>query len=86
MKVAFIGKAGCGKTTLANHLVHSTNNFVKLSFATPLKWIAEYVLLRPINKEDPLDRKFLQQLCTELGRARQKDIWIKHFDFHFFRI
>ena len=76
--MAFIGKAGCGKTTLANYLVHS-NNFVKLSFATHLKRIAEEILIRPIDKTNPLDRKFLQQLGTELGRARQKDIWIQHF-------
>jgi len=79
LKVAFIGKAGCGKTTLSNHLVDS-DKFIKLSFATPLKRIAEEILMRPIDKTDPLDRKFLQQLGTEIGRARQKDIWIKHFD------
>jgi dephospho-CoA kinase len=89
MRISFVGKAGCGKTSLANHLTNSHQNFVKLSFATPLKKFAEEILMRSIDKTDPLDRKFLQQLGTELGRARQKDIWIKHFDknlnkdFHF---
>lgn len=77
--IAFVGKAGSGKTTLSNELLKRTN-FVKLSFAAPMYRIAMEILMRPIDKSDPLDRKFMQYLGTDLGRARQKDIWIQHLD------
>lgn len=79
INLAFIGKAGSGKSTICDEII-KTGMYCKLSFAKPVKEIAEEILLRPLDKSDPLDRKFLQQLGTELGRARQKDIWIKHFD------
>jgi GTPase SAR1 family protein len=79
MRIALVGKAGSGKSTIAKELVEK-DGYLKLAFAAPLKYFAEEILMRPLDKTDPLDRKFLQYLGTELGRARQKDIWIKHFD------
>lgn len=77
LKLAFVGKAGAGKTTIANELVERYR-FVKLSFAAPLKKFAEEILMRPIDKTDPLDRKFLQVFGTDLCRARDKEVWVKH--------
>lgn len=77
--IAFIGKAGVGKSTIAEQLVKN-NNYVKMAFATPLKMIAEEIFMRPMDKTDPADRKVLQLLGTEVGRAREQDIWLRHFD------
>lgn len=79
MKIAFIGHAGSGKTTIAHYMSEYYGYYVR-SFATPVKEFASEILLRPIDKTDPKDRKFLQYLGTELGRARDPDIWIKHFN------
>jgi hypothetical protein len=77
VNIAFVGKAGAGKTTIADNLVEN-NDYIKRSFAAPLKKIAEQILLRPLDKTNPDDRKFLQILGTDLSRARDKEIWIKH--------
>jgi hypothetical protein len=79
MKVALVGIAGSGKSTLANKLVDE-QGYTKLSFAAPVKAIATIMLMRPIDKTNPLDREFLQQLGTDLGRKRDPQIWVKHFD------
>jgi hypothetical protein len=78
LKIGFVGKAGSGKTTISDELV-KRYDFHKLSFATPLKKFAEDILMRPIDKTNPLDRKFLQQLGTDVCRAREKNIWLMHF-------
>lgn len=77
MKVALVGKAGSGKTTLAMALVKDFG-FVKLSFADKLKEFATAILLEPIDKER--DREFLQ-LMGDGARRSIIDIWIKWLHF-----
>jgi len=73
MKIAFVAKAGAGKTTLARMLVEEYG-FVRLSFAKQVKSFASSILSRPIDKKR--DRRFLQML-GEGARASDSLIWIK---------
>ncbi|MCW3994909.1 MAG: hypothetical protein NWE98_02015 [Candidatus Bathyarchaeota archaeon] len=77
MRIAFTGKAGSGKSTLASLFVEI--GYIKISFAAPLKYLAEQILLHSINKLNAKDREFLQKLGT-LARENDEEIWIKHFD------
>jgi adenylate kinase family enzyme len=75
MKVAFVGKAGSGKTTLTNYLVNK-HGFVKLSFATKIKEFASQILQEPVDKFNPAHRRFLQEFGL-LAREVDPEIWIK---------
>lgn len=77
MKLCLTGKAGSGKTSIA--LEYERKGYIRLAFATPVKEFACEILRRPIEKTDPKDREFLQKLGTDVGRWRDKDIWVKHF-------
>ncbi len=79
IKLAFTGRAGSGKTTLATWFVENYD-CVRLAFADQVKYFAKEILMRPIDKHDPADRKFLQILGTDLARARDPDIWLKHME------
>lgn len=82
MIIAFTGKAGSGKTTIANALAKSkrlkergilTNVY---SFASEIKRIAR-VEFGWDGQKDERGRRLLQLLGTEVGRAYDPDIWIK---------
>jgi len=74
MKIALIGKAGCGKTTLAIFLVN-TYGYNRLSFATPIKKLAQSVIFwRPLDKKK--DRAFLQAF-GDGARNSDKTVWIR---------
>lgn len=82
MKLCLTGKAGSGKSTVADY--YSTSQcFTKLSFAQPVKEIFEHMMLRKPDKTRPKDRSALQRIGTEVGRFVDKDIWIKHFDLQY---
>ncbi|MFA5307379.1 MAG: AAA family ATPase [Candidatus Babeliales bacterium] len=76
--ICLTGKAGSGKSTIAEQLAKN-DGFTRMSFAQKVKDIARDILMRPIDKTDPLDREFLQKLGTDLARKRDPDVWIKHF-------
>ena len=69
-KIAFVGKAGSGKTTLAEYLVKK-HGFRKFSFADAVKEIA-YKYFGMVKK----DRDLLQAIGEKL-REIDKDVWIK---------
>jgi len=75
MKIAFVGRAGSGKSTVAEYLV-TRHGFVRLSFATKIKEFACQILQRPIDKFNPSDRSFLQELGT-IARRADPDVWLK---------
>jgi len=79
MRIAFIGKAGVGKTTLSRSLIRSYG-FRRLSFATPIKKTAQGIIFwRPLNKVK--DRVFLQLIGDGARNAIEKDVWIRWFEF-----
>jgi len=75
MKIAFVGRAGSGKTTLADYLVKK-HGFAKLSFATKIKEFASQILQEPIDKFNPAHRRFLQEFGL-LARDVDSEVWIK---------
>jgi len=78
LRIAFVGKAGSGKTTLAMYLVRS-RGFKRLSFATALKKIAQDIIFwRPLDKRR--DRRFLQCLGEDARQFIGADVWIRWFD------
>lgn len=72
MNIAFVGKAGSGKTTLADYL-NREHCYLRVSFAAKVKYYAELILNRPIKKH--LDRVFLQ-LLGEGARRSEPRVWI----------
>jgi len=73
LRIAFVGKAGTGKTSLAMILVRR-HGLVLLSFASKLKEFATEILLRPIDKQR--DRTFLQML-GDGARHSDPNIWVR---------
>ncbi len=76
-RIAFCGRAGSGKSTLSDWFVQNYD-YTKLAFADSVKYFAKEILMRPINKHNPSDRAFLQKLGTDLARAADPQIWVKH--------
>jgi hypothetical protein len=77
LKLAVIGKAGAGKSAIAEKLCDK--GYIRLSFASKVKEIAWDILQKPLDKTQPKDREFLQKLGTDLARAYDPDVWIRHF-------
>lgn len=77
MKIALIAKAGAGKSAIAEKLYDK--GYTRLSFASKVKEIAWDILQKPLDKTQPKDREFLQKLGTDLARAYDPDVWIRHF-------
>lgn len=70
--VALTGKAGSGKTTVANYLLKHGFKY-KYSFADGVKEVA-----RKYFGMKKKDRRLLQQIGTEHFRTIDKDVWIKY--------
>lgn len=91
--IGLSGHAGAGKDTAARYLV-SRYGFVQAAFADPIRDMAALLLeqvgvsdahLRHrVFKERPLPelgfspRALMQVLGTEVGRALNPDLWVKH--------
>ncbi|MFA5307141.1 MAG: hypothetical protein WC365_06870 [Candidatus Babeliales bacterium] len=75
--ISLIGKAGAGKSAIAEKLCDK--GYTRLSFASKVKDIAWDILQKPLDKTQPKDREFLQHLGTDLARAYDPDVWVKHF-------
>ena len=78
MRIAFVGKAGAGKTALALYL-GSAYDFHRLCFAGKVKEFAVAILMRGIKKGHPAYRGFLQAL-GDGARKIDPNIWIRWFD------
>lgn len=90
MIIGMAGAAGCGKSTVAEHL-HARHKFVHLALAAPLyRMVAALTgrtvaqLQRRDAKEEPIEwvgkspRQLMQLLGTEFGRGiLGEDVWIK---------
>lgn len=76
--IGFSGLKQSGKTTAAN-LLNIETEFLKLSFAEPVKKIAS--LMGWNGQKDENGRKILQILGTDIGRNLiNKNIWINHME------
>lgn len=76
------GKAGSGKTTIAEMLTQKLQDIPSLrvfryGFADPLKYIAK-AYMGWDGKKDDKGRKLLQEQ-GRIGREYDQDIWVKHF-------
>lgn len=76
------GKAGSGKTTVADMLEEKFLDIPSLrvfryAFASPLKFIAE-AYIGWDKKKDDKGRKLLQEQ-GRIGREYDENIWVKHF-------
>lgn len=74
LRIAFTGKAGCGKTVRANYLC-ANYGFVRISFASKLKDFAAQILLTSIDHLNVKHRAFLQRLSG--AREVDSEVWIK---------
>ncbi len=82
MIVGFSGKAGSGKTTLANFL-QDEFGFVRMSFASPLKeTVMKYFGLteEDIKTKNPTARKILQGVGIMMREEVDKRYWIKQLE------
>jgi len=74
MKIALVGKAGSGKSTVAKFFVERLG-YRKLAFADAVKATAEFVFKRAMVK--PKDRVLLQWLGDGC-RQFDENVWINH--------
>ena len=79
--VLISGKAGAGKTTVANILIDKLREIPSLSvfnysFANPIKHIAK-AFMKWDEKKDEKGRKLLQSIGQE-GRNYNPEIWVLH--------
>lgn len=72
--VAFSGKAGCGKSTIADRLI-ANYGFVKFSFAENLKALAWTYFPSIMSMKKEVFRKLLQEI-GELFRKWNPDVWV----------
>lgn len=86
MIVLISGKMGSGKTTLANELARAWekekgHRAILINFADALydmhNFCLGYLVDHGITPEHAKDRKLLQWLGTEWGRAQDPDLWVK---------
>lgn len=75
MLVAIAGRAGAGKSTIADILVRD-HGFAKLSLADPIREIAELFGFE-IKKPYPIETRRALQAIGYTGRLIDKDIWVK---------
>lgn len=79
VKIAVGYKAGCGKDTFCDYVIHKLRrqyNIQKTSFASPIYNIMHYAQ-SVCGIEHNKDRKFLQFIGSDWGRQIDPDIWAK---------
>jgi len=83
--VLIAGKAGSGKTVIAEYLLKKLQENIELSrlsiqpLAKPIKDLA-YAYFGWDGIKDARGRKLLQVIGTEAGRNYDEDIWVRKFD------
>jgi len=77
MRIALSGKAGCGKTTIANQL-EERYGFKRFSFAAKLKEICEEMFPEIMALPKAEHRWLLQTVGTEMFRSIDDKVWVKY--------
>ena len=75
--IAFCGRAGSGKTTISEEYV-SKRNYVRLSFAAPVKQCYREVYGCEPNKHESSVRRWLQEFGTNFCRGIDSEVWVKN--------
>ena len=73
LRIAFCGKMGSGKTTLANHILKENPLFIKRSLAEGVKKFARFVYDIPEGRKD---RILFQKIGDGARQELFEDIWI----------
>jgi hypothetical protein len=79
--VLIAGKAGTGKTSLANYLVSKLGELkgigvIQVAFANEIKTVARKIF-GWTGEKDHKGRRLLQVIGTECGREYDEDIWVR---------
>lgn len=86
MIVGITGQINSGKDTIAD-ILQENYNAVKMSFADPLKsyilqifpeTVTREALWGPSEKRTPEVRKLLQTFGTDVARAHDEQVWVRH--------
>jgi len=76
MNIAFTGKYGSGKTTIANYLAEK-HGYTKMSLADPMRKITKEIFGIE-SKKDPRYRRIMQKLGTDWFRSEDLYVWINY--------
>jgi len=74
MRIAFSGKKGVGKTSIADELVKNFG-FKKFSFATELKIICQHLFPNVMKLDKELHRHVLQ-MVGQMMRKVESNVWV----------
>jgi len=77
MKIGLSGRAGCGKSTIADYLIQE-HGFKRYSFAAKLKEICNEMFPEILALPKAEHRWLLQKLGTEWFRSVDPEVWVKY--------
>lgn len=81
MKIGLSGKAGCGKSTIADSLIKHYG-FKRYSFAAKLKEICNEMFPSILALPKAEHRWLLQKVGTEWFRSVDSEVWVKYLIRH----
>lgn len=77
MKIGLSGRAGCGKSTIADYLIQHYG-FRRYAFATKLKEICNEMFPEILALPKVKHRWLLQKVGTDWFRSVDSDVWVKY--------